>query len=202
LLDKILENPILSILTALTALLAALNGFIGSIGLPPFWADLLVSVTIAGTTVRWAVFIWSESRKKETITGVERNTRQKISFRALWNKIGPTAVAIPLLGALLVWNGIPLLSHIGHANWTLCGAFMRPCNHRPCLILIDSRGRRISEECFTTDDDSGYKYLTAEHWWTYQPDKVVMQCDANKAEAIKVTQPFLDGKCEGSIDIQ
>lgn len=200
LLSKLLENPVLSIATTLTALLTVLNNFIGSFGISPFWSDLFATVIIAYTIIHWTVFILRGVKIKEKVMILNGTTEERISLRALLRNIGPSIVILPVLVLLLVWVSKPLLGHIGHTNWTLCGSFIGNCNQRPCLELSDSKGRRIFDKCFLTDDDSGYKYLAAPNWRSYRPQKVALRCDGNISEAVELSQSFFDDTCAGIVN--
>lgn len=199
-LSKLLENPVLGIATTFTALLTILNNLIGSFGLPPFWSDLLATALIAYTTIHWAIFILGKVKRTERILSLNGTTEERIPFRALWKDVGPSIAVVPILILLLIWNAKPLFNHIGDTKWILCGSFIGSCNQRPCLILNDSRGRRISDECFMIDDDSGYKYLAAPNRWTYKPHKAVLRCDGNTSEATELNQSFFNNSCEGVMD--
>lgn len=199
--SKLLENPILTIATTITALVTVLNNLVGSLGLPAFWSDVMASIIIGYTTAYWLIYIFKELKKRDRVVGITTNSSKKSFFKRLLGVSGIAAV-VPALLALLVWNIVPPLQHIRNPHWTLCGTFTLSCSKKPCLILFDSRNRQIADDCYLLDDDSGYKYMTPSHWWTYQPVSVLIRCDGKNSERMNINESMFELTCDGRMDLR
>ena len=78
LLDKLLQNPVLSLATTISALLVLLNNLVGSFGLPPFWSDVLISLILGYTTFVWGRFALSRIRRRETVSDLEGTRHEAV----------------------------------------------------------------------------------------------------------------------------
>ena len=200
LLGKLLENPVLSLATTILALLALLNTVVGSFGLSPFWSDVVICLFLGYTIFRWGGIALSGIRRRERVLELEGTRHEVVSYRRLFVRSLPAILVIVILLLLLSWNAVPVVRHASEANWSVCGSFLKACNSRVCLKFLDSRGRPISPECVSVDDDSGYKHFTAPNWWTYQPKHVAVVCEGTPSEPVALDQSFFDATCEGTIE--
>jgi hypothetical protein len=200
LLGKLLENPLLSLATTILALLALLNTIVGSFGLSPFWSDVVICLFLVYTTFRWGRIALSGIRRRETIPELDGTRHEVVSYRTLFVRSLSPIVVIVILVLLLSWNAVPVLRQAREANWSVCGSFLKACNSRVCLKFTDSRGRPVSAECLSVDDDSGYKNFTAPNWRAYRPKRVVVVCEGTPSEPVELDQSFFDATCEGRIE--
>jgi hypothetical protein len=177
-----------------------LSGIVGSLGLSPFWSDVIVSLIIAYTTGHWAGHIWTEAARKEKIMGLEINEEKRPSFLAILKRMSSSAILLPVLVALLVWNVTPLVKIIKNRNWMLCGTIITSCRAPSCLKLYDSRRRMISDDCYQFKDELGYIEISASNFLTYQPEFISMQCNGTTSEITKIKDSMfqvINPSCDG-----
>ena len=199
--SKLLDNPALSIATTVSALMVALNGVVGTLGLPPFWSDALVAVTIGYTAGHWFFHTLKESKRKRRRIGLYQGMTNQIGLRAAVTGLTPSVMIIVVLLGLFAWSATPPARHIAHLQWTLCGTFVGSRQKNSCIVLLDSRGRRISSECLRPDD-SGYLYMARPTWWTYRPEAVSLRNDEVTFEPLVLEESMFDRSCEGVMIVQ
>lgn len=199
LLSKLSDNPILSIATAIITLIATANSITGSIGLPPFWSDLLVSIILLSITIYWSFDSWKESSNKAK-SHILSNVKYNISIQQRIRNIGIYLIILPILIILILYNIYPTTLHLINYKWTLCGQFIVKNPNESCLILYDARNRKISDKCYKLDDDSGYKHLNIPNWWIYKPQTAAVKYQQNISEKKKLKSEMFD--CSGFIKLQ
>lgn len=192
-----LENPVLSIASAIVALLALLNNVVSSLGLPPFWTDLVLSLILTYTVCDWGFLIYCELFRGTTVVAFEGTTKE--AFGVKLRRMMLPIVTFPILFSLLVWTVVPIWRHLGHTNWRICGSFITSCNRNTCLRFTDSRDREVVRGCISVDDDSGYKNFNAPHWWSYEPKNVMLVCNDKASEPLSLDSAFFDNQCDATI---
>ena len=200
LLSRLTDNPILGFITGLGGFFAIVNSIRGSIGLPLFWSDSLVSTLLLSITIYWTLDSWEKSSnqfKSKIIT----DTKTKISIKERIKFFGIDIIILPILIGATIWNFYPVISHLINSKWTLCGQFIVNNPRESCLLLYDARNRQISDK-FCGLDDSGYKYLEMPNWWTYKPQTVAVDERGDISEE-KEIEAFLfnASTCSGLIKL-
>lgn len=196
------ENPVLGIITAVTAILTALNSFVGAFGLPPFWADALISLVLTYSVFHWILYTWKSVKMRRSVglAPIRPSGSQPIS--TILRGIG-LSILIPItLFVLLVLNATPVVSHIRKSDWVLCGTFVISCTDVSCIELYDARNRKVSDHCYPLDDDSGYKYLKGDNWWIYQPSSVSSRCKGQTSTRYPLDPTMFNLSCDGTVKIQ
>jgi len=192
------QNLVLVAATGLTALLIGFREFNVTLGLPPFWSDVTVSIAVLCTAISWFRDRWRHLRQPGRI--------------ALPPLPPPRAMALVRRLVLAAWPGVLLLAALAwiirlpvdqltSSNWTFCGSLTHRCGERPCLTLLDAKGRPIGEQCQPVDDDSGWKRLKMPSQWAYRPARVELTCGGYSVSR-PVPHKFLDGSCDGRLDLQ
>lgn len=183
-------NVVLTIISLLAAAAAAANGFGVTVGLPPFWIDVLLSAVLL-----YACFDWARSlrvrRRPSSIVGPATHT---ISMRALF--------ALIVLTILLFWTARPPLMHALERRWSLCGQFLTRCDETACISFSDARKRPVTGDCHVAGDASGFHQIAAPNWWTYKPVFVSATCRSDERPARRLPQQVFDPTCRAKVDLR
>src|SRR5262249_823658 len=99
--NPLIENPLLSVLTGITGLLAGVNTFIGSLGVPPFWADTFLALILSYMLVHWVrqiILSWKKQQRQSRLQRAEEH--KESSVKSLFKTAGISIVILPLLLSL------------------------------------------------------------------------------------------------------
>jgi hypothetical protein len=188
---RIDENPLLVAITAITAVLGVLNAFSVTLGLPPFWSDVVVVVAALYTLLHWWVSMIGSRKQAAGI--VHPPSRRRVPFGSLLVSL--------LIAALIVWNAAPLAAHVTENGWRLCASFPHSCETSPCLRLYDARHRPIDRQCFSFDDATAFKNLAAPHWWTYRPAYAALDCAGTVRREVALPAVVFDRSCAPILEL-
>lgn len=197
------KNPLLLALTGVTALLTGLHDFVGSFGLAPFWADVVISALLAISAIYWLVGALRETKRSTRNVGLGGNPKNKLGFINRFRKVaGGSIVVLVILLVLFGWHAAVPATHLTDTQWQVCGTFVASCNGNGCLEFYDGRKRNITERCYPFDDDSGYKQLNAPNWWTYKPQSVQFRCEEKLSRRNFLGQEMFRSSCDAVLKLQ
>lgn len=193
--SELQKDPVPIFITAGASVLSAVNGFIGTLGVSPFWADSIVGTLLCVVLAFWVY------RVTKQVASNRRSRGKLASFKALTSGVGASLGIIIVVLALSVWTWIGPVRQIVNPQWSFCGRVVTSCQARSCLLLFDWRGRKIKDECYLPSDDSGYFDISASQWWMYKPFSFAVSC-GDKLSQPHSTSPMFKKLCDGLLDLR
>lgn len=182
-----------TVLAICTSAMAAVNEFTNAFQFEPLWVDVgfaLAAVGVAAYLLRSMI----------SPSGADSSSQGRARLRV---KLDPVrvAAAVVLLVIFFVSVGRPIRNVVA-GEWTVCGTVVSTCEKNACVRLLDEKGRKSTEECWSLDD-TGYLAPHSEARWRYQPVKMSLVCGADESIPVPLNDTMIrNPACSGEQNLR
>jgi hypothetical protein len=200
-LEKLTTGPVLSLVATVAAAAAATTGVVNSLGLAPFWTDVVHGSVFLALAIYWGLHAAIRSRPDRPVgftatAPASRSTRDSLA-RAL-PAIGVAAVLLLCSG----WFLLAPASQLAQPHWKLCGSITGGCSPDFCVLGLDAKSRPIDKECIPPLDASGYIELDARGGTRYKPVWITVQCRGKDSITRHTPNSFFAQDCSARMSLQ